>query len=269
MVLALLSAGFQSLPPLPTIKLGPSGADSRVGGLVHALGPCGSLQQPLLWGWEFLLLLPQLLWVFSIRGLRLYFPEPWVSGLLRSPLFVPVYICTNVGQQSLAVTTLWGLLAAAWPAPLHNPPPLWVLQPPPCHESCAPRLPVSAPPTGLDECVFFISLVVGLPYSSIFSQFWLFFVFKLLSFFWLCEEAQCVYLASILAGRFPLHTLNCHQPEDVSHLSGSQWPFPLLPVRLSLFTCIMGQLGFFCELLIHFLCPIFFCCFLLNCFSFI
>ena len=44
MVLAPLSAGFQSLPPLPTIKLGPSGADSQVGGLVHALGHCGSLQ---------------------------------------------------------------------------------------------------------------------------------------------------------------------------------------------------------------------------------
>ena len=39
-------------------------------------------------------------------------------------------------------------------------------------------LPVSAPPTGLDECFFFNSLVVGLPYSSIFCQFWLFFVFK-------------------------------------------------------------------------------------------
>ena len=56
-------------------------------------------------------------------------------------------------------------------------------------------LPVSAPPTGLDECFFFISLVIGLPYSLIFCQFWLFFVFKLLlSFFWLYEEAQCVYL---------------------------------------------------------------------------
>ena len=56
-------------------------------------------------------------------------------------------------------------------------------------------LPVSAPPTGLDECFFFISLVVGLPYSLIFCQFWVFFVFKLLlSIFWLCEEAQYVYL---------------------------------------------------------------------------
>ena len=70
-----------------------------------------------------------------------------------------------------------------------------------CHLACssppAVALPqvLSAPPTGLGECFFFISLVVGLPYSSIFCQFWLLFVFKLLlSFFWLCEDAQCIYL---------------------------------------------------------------------------
>ena len=39
MALAPLSAGFQSLPLLPTIRLGPSAADSRVGRPVHALGP--------------------------------------------------------------------------------------------------------------------------------------------------------------------------------------------------------------------------------------
>ena len=44
MSLAQLSASFQSLPVLPTSKLGPSGADSRVGGFVYVLGPCGSLQ---------------------------------------------------------------------------------------------------------------------------------------------------------------------------------------------------------------------------------
>ena len=48
MALAPLSAGFQSLPPLPTSKLGPSGADSQVGGFVYALGLCGSLQRTLL-----------------------------------------------------------------------------------------------------------------------------------------------------------------------------------------------------------------------------
>ena len=80
MALALLSAGFQSLPPLPTIKLGPSCADSQVCGFVYVLGPCGSLQWTPLWGWEFLLLPPQLPQVFSISGLRLYFPtlELWV-----------------------------------------------------------------------------------------------------------------------------------------------------------------------------------------------
>ena len=44
MPLAQLSAGFQSLTPLTTIKLGPSGADSQVGVFVYVLGPCGSLQ---------------------------------------------------------------------------------------------------------------------------------------------------------------------------------------------------------------------------------
>ena len=37
MSLAPLSAVFQSLPLLPTSKVGPSGADSQVGGLVYVL----------------------------------------------------------------------------------------------------------------------------------------------------------------------------------------------------------------------------------------
>ena len=44
MALAPLSASFQSLPPLSTIKLGPFGADSWVGGFMCGLGPYGSLQ---------------------------------------------------------------------------------------------------------------------------------------------------------------------------------------------------------------------------------
>ena len=110
-------------------------------------------------------------------------------------LSLPVYLCANVGLQGLPATTLWGLRASAWPALLHNLPPCWVCQLPPCHESSPPRLPVSAPPTGLDECFFFRSLVVGLPCSLIFLSVLVVFVFKLLlSFFWLCEEAQCVYI---------------------------------------------------------------------------
>ena len=137
--------------------------------------------------------------MFSIRGFEALFPCTGALGCevcFAPPLFLPVYLCANVGLR--------GLLAAALPAPFHNPPPLWVCQPWPCHESSLPWLPVSTPPTGVDECFFFISLVVRLPYSLIFCQFWLFFVFKLLlSFFWLCEEAQCVYLRLHLGQKLP------------------------------------------------------------------
>ena len=44
MLLAQLSAGFQSLTLLPTSKLGRSVTDSWVGGFVYILGPYGSLQ---------------------------------------------------------------------------------------------------------------------------------------------------------------------------------------------------------------------------------
>ena len=108
---------------------------------------------------------------------------------------------TSLGPRAVI---LWSLLAAAWPALFHNPPLHWVRQPLPCCKSSLPQLPFPPPPTGLDECFFFISLVVGLPCSSIFCQFWLFFVFKLLlSFFWLCEEAQCVYLCLHLDWKLP------------------------------------------------------------------
>ena len=81
----------------------------------------------------------------------------------------------------------WGLLAVVLPAPF-VPQSTTSLGP-----AVSPQV-LSAPPTGLDEYFFFISLVVVHPCGSIFCQFWLFFVFKLLSFFWLCEEAQCVHL---------------------------------------------------------------------------
>ena len=164
---APLSTSFQSLPLLPTIQLGPSGADSRVGGLVHAL-------------WVSLTTSPVRLGVSPAAAstptgvlnqrFEALFPHTGALGCVvcfTPPLFFLVYVCANVGPQGLAATTLWGLLGAAWPAPFHNPPPHLVHQPLPYCESSPPQLPVSAPPTGLDEWFFSISLVVGLPYSSI------------------------------------------------------------------------------------------------------
>ena len=146
--------------------------------------------------------MPQPPQVFSIRGLRLYFPrlELWVvSVYFAPPPSLPVYLCTNVGPQGLPATSLWGLLAATWSAPFHNWPPRWVRQPPPCCESSLPQLPFSAPPTSLDECFFFISLVVGLPCSSIFCQFWLVLFLNCCPSFGCARRHSVSTYASILA----------------------------------------------------------------------
>ena len=67
------------------------------------------------------------------------------------------------------------------------------------HVSSPSQLPVSAPPTGLGECFFFNSLVVRLPHSLIFWQFWLFFfVFKFVVILLLVVSVSTY--VSILAG---------------------------------------------------------------------
>ena len=137
--------------------------------------------------------MPQPPRVFSIRYLRLYFPtlELWVARSLLLPSCSSWFICT----------LMWGCSLCQLPPHLTSPP-----------AATLPRvlsiqLPVSVPPTGLDDCFFFISLVVGLPYSSIFCQFWFFlFLNLLLSFFWLCEEAQCVYLCLHLGSLLPVRS---------------------------------------------------------------
>ena len=78
---------------------------------------------------------------FSISGLRLYFPtlEPWVvQSIARSPAS-----CSFAHPAPQSATSL-GPPAATLPRVL------------------SARLPVSAPPTGLDECVFFNPLVLDL-----------------------------------------------------------------------------------------------------------
>ena len=75
--------------------------------------------------------------------------SPGLRGLLRSPPFVR-FICVR----------MWGRRVCQWsdcqPRSSHTPP---VSVPPWPRESSPPRLPISAPPTSLDECLFFISLV--------------------------------------------------------------------------------------------------------------
>ena len=87
---------------------------------------------------------------------------------LSPQLFLPVYAHTNVGLPALPAAALLHVFSAL--------------------------VPISAPSTSLNECYFFNSLVVGLPYSSIFWQFgYFYFLSLLLFFFWLCKEAKCIY----------------------------------------------------------------------------
>ena len=110
---------------------------------------------------------------FQSEVLRLYFPalEPWVAQSVSFPSCSSWFICQH----------------RMWDHP--------VLQLLPCHTSSLPQLLISSPPTGLNECFFFNSLVVRLPYSSISWQFWLFFVFKFVVVLLLViREAKYIYL---------------------------------------------------------------------------
>ena len=103
--------------------------------------------------------------IFTVRGFGALFSHTGTLDYmvcLAPQLFLPVYPHTNVGP----------------PGPQSSALPVLVLQQLPCCEYSPPQLPISTPPTGLNECFFFNFLVVGLPYSSILGQFWLFFVFK-------------------------------------------------------------------------------------------
>ena len=112
MPLAPLSAGFQSLPLLPTTKLGPSGADSQVGWFV-----CLSNKLSCEAGsFSHCCLNPHR--CFQSEVLRLYFPglEPWVAWSVSLP------ICFS-----------WFIFMEMWDLP--------VCQATPCSESSPPTYP--------------------------------------------------------------------------------------------------------------------------------
>ena len=141
---------------------------------MHALGPCGSLQQTLLCGWQFLLWLPQPPWVFSHRGLKLYFPtlEPWVTQSASLPAVYPCLSMRECGARgcyprsacpvlchsesgppglSVCKCRAAGSASGQTACPVH----------PTLHQSRSrhSNAILSTPPTGRDECLFFISLV--------------------------------------------------------------------------------------------------------------
>ena len=99
----------------------------------------------------------------------------WFEALF--PRAVALCLCGLFSSPAVPPGLCMCECGAPLPALLHNPPPCWVHQRPRWCEFSPPRLPVSAPPTGLDECFLFLSLFVGPTCSSIFCQFWGFFCF--------------------------------------------------------------------------------------------
>ena len=130
---------------------------------------------------------PPFVWSICVRmwGRRVLptaLPAPFSTTL--SPA-LSVYLCANVGPQGLLL-----------PCSSHTPP---VSVPTRPYKSSPPRLPISAPPTGLDVCFFFIYLVSD------------FLAVRFSVQFWLCEEAQCVYLCRHLGSQKVLITRkNCN-----------------------------------------------------------
>ena len=126
---------------------------------MYLLGPCGSSHELSCKSGSFSCCLNPHRF-FSVRGFEALFPHAGTLGCavcLAPQLFLLVY--PHVGPPAPPATALLSPPASAMPQVLST----WQL--------------VSASPTGLDEC-FFNSLVVRLPYSSIFCQFWLLLVFK-------------------------------------------------------------------------------------------
>ena len=169
--LVQLSACFQSLPLLYSSKLGLSGAGSWRSGFVYTLGPCGPLQWTVLW------VSPTTITSTGFYSQRFWgFISPcWnprLCGLSCSPVVSPGLSEPSPTAAALLVRSSRSALLVILSA----------------------QVLISAPYTSLDECVFFNSLVVGPSYSSIFWQFWLYFVFKFVIFLLLVGPGSKVYL---------------------------------------------------------------------------
>ena len=118
MPLAELSMDFQSFPPLPTSKLGPSGTDSQVGGVAYV----GLSEEISCESGSFSCFLNPHRF-FQSEVLRLSFPalEPWVAWSVSIPSCSSQFICTQMWDHQLSQLL-----------------PCLVCQPPSCCVSCLP-----------------------------------------------------------------------------------------------------------------------------------
>ena len=176
MVPAPLSTGFQLLPRLPTIKLGPSGAGSRVHWACARPRPLwvSPTTSPVRLGVS-PAAAPTPTGVFNQRFEAL-FPHAGALGCavcFAAPHPVPPVLsmreCGATGSASgQTASPSRPTLCQSWS----------------CHGHVSPLHPgARLRPSYWSGCVFlFYLLGVGLPCRSIFCQ------------FWLCEEVQCVYL---------------------------------------------------------------------------
>ena len=174
MQLVQLSTSFQSLPLLPTSKLALLVLIPGWVGLCTFWDPVGLSNELSCEAESFSCCRLNPHRCFQSELLRLYFPElqPWVAVYLAPQLFLLVYLNANVGQPGLPAATLLQLLSTS--------------------------LPNSTLPNGVDECFSFNSLIVGFPYSSIFWQFCLFFVFKFVVVLLLVVRGGTVCLPTLL-----------------------------------------------------------------------
>ena len=113
---------------------------------------------------------PQPPQVFSVRDLRLYFPvlEPWVAWSVSLPSCSSWFFCSRM-----------------WDCPVRSLPPCCASSPPNCLS--LPLLPVWVNVSSLTPWFSDFHTVR----FSVSSGCFLF--LNLLSFFWLCEEAKCIY----------------------------------------------------------------------------
>ena len=173
--------------PFPALSpsSSPSGADSWVNGFVYILGPCASLQQTLQWDWEFFLppQPPQIFYGQRFWGFISLCWNPGLHHLSHFPVVPPGLSSRECGTSRSDSCHLSHLVHQLLP----------------CHTSPLPQLPISTPLSSLYECLFFNSLVVGLPYSLIFWLLWLVFVFKLVVVLYFVVLRSKAYLSTPLS----------------------------------------------------------------------